>query len=40
MEQVGGLLQELKQQGKTVVVITHDEELAAAYCDRVVKLET
>lgn len=39
MEQVGRLLQDLKAQGKTVVIITHDEELAAEYSDRVVRLE-
>ena len=38
MEQVGRLLQDLKAQGKTVLVITHDEELTAAWCDRVVRL--
>ena len=37
MQQVGRLLQELKAQGKTLIVITHDEELAADWCDRVVK---
>lgn len=36
MEQVGALLQQLKAQGKTIVVITHDDELAANWCDRVV----
>ena len=36
MEQVGALLQQLKAQGKTIVVITHDDELAADWCDRVV----
>lgn len=39
MEQVGQLLQQLKQQGKTILVITHDEELAADWCDRVILLE-
>lgn len=38
MEQVGRLLQQLKQQGKTILVITHDEELAADWCDRVILL--
>ena len=39
MEQVGRLLQQLKAQGRTLVVITHDEELAADWCDRVVALQ-
>lgn len=37
MQQVGRLLQELKAAGKTVLVITHDEELAAGWCDRVLQ---
>lgn len=39
MEQVGQLLQQLKQQDKTILVITHDEELAADWCDRVMILK-
>ena len=39
MKQVGELIQGLKNQGKLVVVITHDEELAAGWCDRIYKLE-
>ena len=39
MQQVGQLLQQLKAQGKTLVVITHDEELAADWCDRVIRLQ-
>lgn len=39
MEQVGGLLRDLKARGRTVLVITHDEELAAEYCDRIIRLE-
>lgn len=35
MQQVGGLLRKLKQQQKAVLVITHDEELAAEWCDRI-----
>ena len=38
MEQVGELLEGLKKQGKTVLVITHDEELAAGWCDRIIRL--
>ena len=39
MRQVGLLLQELKTQGKTILVITHDEELAADWCDRIVQMD-
>ncbi len=39
MEQVGRLLQQLKARGRTLVVITHDEELAADWCDRIVTLQ-
>ena len=38
MTQVAKLLQQLKEQGAAVLVITHDEELAAGWCDRVVYL--
>ncbi len=37
MQQVGQLLQQLKAQGRTLVVITHDEELAADWCDRIIQ---
>ena len=36
MRQVGRLLQWLREQGKAILVITHDEELTAEWCDRVV----
>ena len=36
MQQVGRLLQQLRDSGKTVLVITHDEELAAGWCDRII----
>ena len=39
MTQVAKLLEHLKQNGAAVLVITHDEELAAGWCDRVVYLE-
>ena len=39
MTQVAHLLQQLKEQGAAVLVITHDEELAAGWCDRVIYLE-
>lgn len=38
MTQVAQLLQKLKAQGAALLVITHDEELAAGWCDRVVYL--
>lgn len=38
MTQVAGLLNRLKEQGAAVLVITHDEELAAGWCDRVIYL--
>ncbi len=39
MAQVGELLRQLKNQNAAVLVITHDEELAAGWCDRIVCLE-
>ena len=39
MEQVGKMLVQLKNQGKSLLVITHDEELAADWCDRIIDLE-
>ena len=39
MEQVGLLLRGLANRGACVLVITHDEELAASACDRVVMLD-
>ena len=38
MAQVGALLASLRAQGRAVLVITHDEELAADWCDRVIDL--
>ena len=38
MTQVAHLLQNLKEHGAAVLVITHDEELAAGWCDRVIYL--
>ena len=38
MEQVGELLRQLAAQGKAILVVTHDEELAAGWCDRIVDL--
>ncbi len=39
MDKVGKLLQDLKNQGKTILVITHDVELASLWCDRIINLE-
>lgn len=39
MDRVGELLGQLSKQGRTVLIITHDEELAADWCDRVCILE-
>lgn len=39
MRQVGLLLQRLKRDGRIVVVVTHDEELAADWCDDVIDLD-
>jgi len=39
MMQVGQLLNYLKEQGKCVVVITHDEELSSSWCDYIITLE-
>ncbi len=39
MTQVAHLLNQLKEWGAAVLVITHDEELAAGWCDRVIYLE-
>ena len=38
MRQVGALLRDLADRGKAVLVVTHDEELAAEWCDTVVLL--
>lgn len=39
MEQVGLLLQQIKARQKAVLVITHDEELSADWCDRIYDLK-
>lgn len=39
MERVGGLLRRLADGGRAVLVVTHDEELAAGWCDRIVMLD-
>lgn len=38
MQKVAKLLNDLKDMNKAVVVISHDEELAASVCDRIVRL--
>lgn len=39
MTQVAQLLNQLKEHGAAVLVITHDEELASGWCDKVIYLE-
>ena len=39
MKQVAGQLKRLKNMGKTVLVVTHDNEFILACCDHVVRLE-
>ncbi len=39
MTQVGGLLRKLADNGKAVLVVTHDYELAAQWCDGIITLE-
>lgn len=39
MEKAGKILQNLKEMNKAVVVITHDEDLADRWCDRIIRLE-
>lgn len=36
MEQVGALLRDTARRGAAVLVVTHDEELVAGWCDRVI----
>ena len=39
MMQVGALLRQLANDGRAVLVVTHDEELAALWCDRIINLD-
>ena len=39
MMQVGALLRQLADDGRAVLVVTHDEELAALWCDRIINLD-
>ena len=36
--EIMGLLKSLKQQGKTIIVVTHDEKVAS-YCDYVIQIK-
>ncbi|NEG55517.1 ABC transporter ATP-binding protein [Bifidobacterium platyrrhinorum] len=40
MERVGALLRDLARRGAAVLVVTHDEELAAGWCDRVIGMSS
>jgi len=39
MERFGHLLKDLKQTGAVILVVTHDEELASAWCDSIIELK-
>lgn len=39
MTQVARLIHSLKERGTAILVITHDEELAACWCDRIIDLQ-
>ena len=39
MEQVAELMQQLKQQGKTLLIVTHDPEFILRCCNYVLHLE-
>lgn len=39
MERFGNLLNKLKQTEAVIIVITHDEELAAGWCDQIIKFD-
>ena len=39
MEMVGKLLNEVKKNHQTVIVITHDVEFASSWCDRIIRLD-
>lgn len=39
LEAIMGALEMMKQQGKTILMVTHDHELAHAYADRIIRME-
>lgn len=39
MEQVAALMQQLKQQGKTLLIVTHDPEFILKTCDSIIHIE-
>lgn len=39
MEQVAELMQQLKQQGKTLLIVTHDPEFILKTCDDIIRIE-
>ncbi len=40
MQRFGELLNDLKKTNAVIIVITHDEELAAGWCDQIIKFDT
>ena len=39
MEQVAGLMQQLKRQGKTLLIVTHDPEFILKTCDNIIHID-
>lgn len=40
MEQVAELMQQLKKQGKTLLVVTHDPEFILKTCDNIIRVDS
>lgn len=40
MEQVAELMQRLKKQGKTLLVVTHDPEFILKTCDHIIRVDS
>lgn len=39
MEQVAGFMQQLKRQGKTLLIVTHDPEFILKTCDSIIHID-